>query len=91
MGTYTIQGGTFSKSAIGDGATVYNGAEQEIFDIISNAELSFDEKRELISHLDAIKKGAKDTKSKKLIEFLKGFGINLTAGVIANYLTAKGL
>lgn len=91
MGTYNIQGGTFNKSAIGDGATVYNGAEQEIFDIISNAELAFDEKKELISHLDAIKKGANGTKSNKLIEFLKGLGINLTTGIIANYLIKKGL
>ena len=69
----------------------YNVAEKEIFSIINNANLTLDEKKELISYLESIKKGEKDTKNNKLVEFLKGLGINLTSGIIASYMIAKGL
>ena len=69
----------------------YNGAEKEILDIIDNAKLALEEKKELISYLDSIKKGEKNAKNNKLKEFLKGLGINLTSGIIASYMIAKGL
>ena len=96
MGKYDLKGATFTSSVVGDYATVnnyatgYDKAEKEILDIINNAKLTHEERNELISCLDSVKKGTKDTKNNKLVEFLKGLGINLASGIIANYLISKG-
>jgi len=88
MDTFNFGDGTTINGPVGSGAVQYNGIEKQFFDSIDKAKLTTEEKKELFFYLDSIKKGEKDA-TNKLVKFLKGFGINLASGIIAN-IVSKG-